>query len=196
MVSNTNGISAPWHAPSRWLSSGSGRSKRYIQVPGVPAAARASATRMAGMRKNQSLITAASRSPGLASVRLARWTARSSSDRPYAPATAPSPASSIRSMLAAATRNSRASSRFDPISNRTPLPEPRAADEAAAGRADKKRPGLVGVRSDQRRDAAALARGECRDRRRGQDRAVDGRRERQQAQRELPPLGRIGGGRA
>jgi hypothetical protein len=46
--------------------------ERYIQVLGAPESARTSATRMAGMRKNQSLITAAARSPGLASGRLRR----------------------------------------------------------------------------------------------------------------------------
>ena len=71
-VSNTNGISAAWQAPNPWLSRGSGWSNRYIQVSPAPAEARASATRMGGMRKNQSVITAASRSPGLAPGRLPR----------------------------------------------------------------------------------------------------------------------------
>ena len=71
-VSKAKGISAAWQAPNRWLSAGSGRSKRYIQVPAAPAAALASATRIAGIRKNQSLTTAARTSPGLAAGLLER----------------------------------------------------------------------------------------------------------------------------
>jgi len=72
MVSKTKGISTAWHAPNPSLTCGSGQSKRYIQVLAQAEAARASATRMAGTRKNQSLMTAARVSPGVRPGRLAR----------------------------------------------------------------------------------------------------------------------------
>src|SRR6202050_2266663 len=158
IVSNTNGSSAPWQAPSPWLSPGSGESNRYIQVAARPAAQCASATRIAGTRKNQSRITAPRTSPAPPEGRLARYTARPSPDRPYAPATAASAGSSIRPIVPAATRNSRASSRLVPVSR-------------------GKSPARPGPGGGQRR--------------RGQHRAVHDRRERQQAQRELPPAGRV-----
>src|ERR1039457_5458340 len=72
MVSNTNGISAPWQAPSLWLASGVGESKREIQGEGGPGGGGGAATRMGGILKNQSVSTAARMSPGLAPGRLAR----------------------------------------------------------------------------------------------------------------------------
>ena len=72
MVSNTKGISAAWHAPSRWLAVGRGVVETVEPGAAGPDAARASATRMAGMRKNQSVTTAARMSPALAPGRLAR----------------------------------------------------------------------------------------------------------------------------
>ena len=100
------------------------------------------------MRKNQSVMTAASRSPGLAPGRL-RPVDRQARPRTgrTPPAATDSVGSSMRSMVLAATRNSRASSRFDPISSGTFPPWPAAIEvSGAAGRTEPSTVGANGSR--------------------------------------------------
>src|SRR4029077_10727812 len=67
----------------------------------------------------------------------------------------------------------------------------RFVDEVDSARRHQEEPRLVPVRGDQQRNVSGLPRGEGSQRRGRQDRSVDGGRERQQAQRELPPPCRI-----
>ena len=93
------------------------------------------------------MITAAITSPAESAGRLPEYTASPASGSPYAAATAPRVTGSIRSIVPAATRNNRASSRFDPISSGTSPPRPDAkADSGAAGTTDPSTTGANGRR--------------------------------------------------
>ncbi|NIL86343.1 hypothetical protein RhoFasGS6_03744 [Rhodococcus fascians] len=63
-LSKTNGISIAWQAPSLPSYDGDGQANSYIYVAEPE---RASAIRMTGIRKNQSVIAAIMTSPAVAS---------------------------------------------------------------------------------------------------------------------------------
>ena len=157
---NTNGISTPWQAPSPWLRAGSGWSNRYIQVRGpAPAASRASATRIAGTteepvgdHRGQQVARAGARVgvPGRPRDR------RGGQAVPGGHRLERGLVDERRS-CPRATRNSRASSRFEPISSGTPRPWPPRSTSAGARAA--RSPSTVGANGSRLSASCAPARG-------------------------------------